>query len=181
MKRRYFLSGLCAGVAAEQLPEGVEDDDEQGLTISISLGGKAESRSLQVAFHNSNNKDILIPLGMIVRGPHPTMLQVRVKMPGGQMPRVIYTGAGVVAGYAEPLTMGLRAGETYTLPLPLDRYYVLDKSEKLLALIERRCKLWIELEVNEDQCPNPSKLDPLRRKLPCWRGKVVSNVLQLPR
>ena len=153
---------------------------EPGLSISVSLGGKAESRRLQVTFHNADNKDILIPLGMTVSGPHPTMLQVRVKMPDGQMPRVIYTGAGVVGGYAEPLTMGLRAGETYTLTLPLDRYYVLDKSEKLAALIERRCQLWMELEVSEDQCPNPAKLDSLRRKLPCWRGKVVSNVLQLP-
>ncbi len=96
-----------------------------GLGISVSLAGKAPSRNLQVTFHNASDRDILIPLGMILRDPHPTMLEVRVKMPDGQMPRVIYTGAGVVGGYAEPLTMGLRAGETYTLALPLDRYYVL--------------------------------------------------------
>lgn len=148
---------------------------ENGLSISISLG-----KSLQVTFHNASGKDLLIPLGIIVREPHPDRLQVRVKMPDGQMPRVIYTGVGVVAGYAEPLTMGLRAGETYTMSLPLDRYRVLGKSEKLTALLRRRCRLWVELEVNEDQCPPPGKLDALRRKLPCWRGKVVSNVLQVP-
>jgi hypothetical protein len=76
--------------------------------------------------------------------------------------------------------MGLRAGETYTVTLLKERYYVLDGSEKLAAFIKRRCQLWVEFEVTDARCPNPMALDPLRRTLPCWRGKVVSNVLQLP-
>jgi hypothetical protein len=65
--------------------------------------------------------------------------------------------------------------------LATDRYYVLDLSEKLATFIKRRCQLWVELDVQENQCPNTTTLDPLRRKLPCWYGKVVSNVLQLPK
>jgi len=89
------------------------------------------------------------------------------------------TGVGAIEGVVEPLTMGLRAGETYPVALLMDRYYVLDGSEKLATWIKRPCQLWVELEVTDARCPNPMALDPLRRTLSCWRGKVVSNVLQL--
>jgi hypothetical protein len=62
----------------------------------------------------------------------------------------------------------------------MDRYYLLESSEKLAASIKRPCQLWVELEVAQRQCPNPMALNPLRRRLPCWQGKVVSNVLRLP-
>jgi hypothetical protein len=105
--------------------------------------------------------------------------------------RFIYTGVSVIEGVVQPLTMGLRAGETYLVALLIDRYYVWDGSENLATWIKRPCQLWVELEVTDARCPmsfrggylipKPMALDPPRRTLPCWRGKVVSNVLQLPR
>ena len=106
---------------------------------------------------------------------------VHLRPPSGATPRVIYTGIGVVAGYAEPMTVALHAGETHTISTPVSLYYVVDGSEKLATFIKHRCQLWVELDVKENQCPNPTTLDPLRRTLPCWHGKIVSNVLQLPK
>lgn len=163
--------------ATDPVKWGLENN---GLRISISLGGNAISRELRVSFENLAQKDILIPLGMIYGGPHPTFLTVMVKKPNGEIPKVIYTGVGAIEGVVEPMTMGLRAGETYTMTLPMDLYYMLHGSETLAAFIKRPCQLWMELDVNEARCPNPLALDPVRRKLPCWRGKVVSNILQLP-
>ena len=151
-----------------------------GLRISISLGEKPTSRNILVSFENLGQRDILIPLGMLYGGPHPTFLEVSLKTTTDKKPRVIYIGVGAIEGVVEPLTMGLRAGETFPVTLLIDRYYVLDDSEKLATFIKRSCQLWVELEVTDARCPNPMALDPLRRTLPCWRGKVVSNVLQLP-
>jgi hypothetical protein len=144
------------------------------------LGEKPTSRNILVSFENLGQRDILIPLGMLYGGPHPTFLELSLKTANNKRPRIIYTGVGAIEGVVEPLTMGLRAGETYTVTLLRERYYVLDGSEKLAAFIKRRCQLWVEFEVTDARCPNPMALDPLRRTLPCWRGKVVSNVLQLP-
>jgi hypothetical protein len=151
-----------------------------GLRISVSLGETPTSRNILVSFENLGQKDILIPLGMLYGGPHPTFLEVSLKATNGKRPRVIYTRVGAIEGVVEPLTMSLRAGETYTVTLSIDRYYVLDDSEKLATFIKRPCQLWVELEVTDTRCPNPMALDPIRRTLPCWRGKVVSNVLQVP-
>jgi hypothetical protein len=129
---------------------------------------------------NAGDKEILIPLGVRVGNPHLIFFNVVVKTTGDRSPKVIYTGLGVVAGFSEPLTMGLRAGEKYAVVLETNRYYVLDYSEKLAKFIRRPCQLWVELDVQENQCPNPTTIDPLRRNLPCWQGKAISNVLQLP-
>jgi hypothetical protein len=171
-----FVSVLPS-VAAEPGAWGPVDN---GLRISVTLGGKQDSREIRVTLKNVGEKDILIPLGVKVGNPHPILFNVFLKTANGESPRVIYNGLGVIAGVVEPLTMGLRASETYTLPLAIDRYYVSDASEKLATFIKRRCQLWVELDVKENQCPIPTTLDSLRRTLPCWYGKVVSNVLQLP-
>jgi hypothetical protein len=62
---------------------------------------------------------------MIYGGPHPTFFTVMLKTANGDTPKVIYTGVGAIEGVVEPLTMGLRAGETYTMAVPMDRYYML--------------------------------------------------------
>lgn len=153
---------------------------DNGLRSSVSFGGKPDSRQIRVALDNVGEKDLLVPLGVKVGIPHLILLNIFLKTANGENPEVIYTGLGVIAGAVEPLTMGLRAGETYTVTLAMDLYYLLEASEKLATFIKRQCQLWVELDVKEDHCPNPTTLDPLRRELPCWHGKAVSNILQLP-
>lgn len=147
-----------------------------GVRISAALRGQ----EIRVTLENTGKRDVLIPLGAKVGKPHITFIRPFVKTASGATPQVIYTGLGVVAGVVEPLTMGLLAGEKYTVALPIDRYYVLGAREELTAFIKRGCRLWVELEVKENQCPNPVTLDPLRRALPCWHGKAVSKVLEMP-
>src|ERR1035437_3331374 len=85
------------------------------LRILIFLGEKPTSRNILVSFENLGQRDILIPLGMLYGGPHPTFLELSLKTANNKKPRVIYTGVGAIEGVVEPLTMGLRAGETYTV------------------------------------------------------------------
>jgi hypothetical protein len=182
---RCFVSAVAVLIAA--LPAVAADAVQWGSTVnglkmSVALSiDSTKNGEIRVTLQNLGDKDILIPLGMIVGKPHPTLLKTTLKTPDGNIPRIIYTGIGFVSGYAEAMTIGLRAGEAYTVSTPLDLYYVLDTSEKLVTFIGRRCQLWVELNVKENQCPNPTTLDPLRRTLPCWYGNVVSNVLQLPK
>ena len=100
-----------------------------GLRISISLG-KPTSQEVRVALENLGERGILIPLGVRVGNPHMIFFSVGLKTANGETPKAICTGLGAIAGAVEPLTMGLRAGETYTLALLLDRLYVLDALEK---------------------------------------------------
>jgi hypothetical protein len=172
------LMPVLPAFAADAVQWGPMDN---GLRISASLS-KPKSRELRVTMENLGTKDILLALGVKVDSPHLILFHLFAKTANGENSKVIYTGLDVIAGAVEPLTMGLRAGETYTVSLATDRYYVLDFSETLTTFIEQpRRQLWVELDVKANQCPNPTTLDPLRRVLSCWHGRVASNVLQLPR
>jgi len=153
---------------------------DNGLKMAVALA----NLQIHVTLQNIGEKDVLVPVGMTVDRPHPTSLRVHLKLPSGATPRVIYTGIGFVAGYAEPMTVALHAGESHTISVPVSLYYVLDGSEKLATFINRRCQLWVELDVREYGCPKPpfsSPVDSSRRTFPCWQGKVASNMLQLPK
>jgi hypothetical protein len=178
LRQLTYATLLCvfAAVAADSVKWGPPDN---GLRMSVSLGGKAMNREIRVNFGNITEKDIFIPLGMIYGGPHPTLVRVMVKAANGDKPQVVYTGVGAVSGVVEAMTMGVRAGETYTMVLPVDMYYLLEGSGGLATFVKHPCQLWVELEITERECPNPVVLDPLRRTLSCWRGTVVSNVLQI--
>jgi hypothetical protein len=182
---RCFVAAVAVLITA--LPAVAADPVNWGPTVdgvrmSVALSNDAtKDGEIRVTLQNLADRDILIPLGVIVGNPHLIFLKVFLKTSDGESPRVIYTGIGVISGAVEPLTIGLRAGEAYTMSMPVGLHYVLDRSEKLATFIKHRCQLWVELDVKENQCPNTTTLDPLRRKLPCWYGKVVSNVLQLPK
>jgi len=67
---------------------------------------------------------------------------------------------------------------SYTVPIPLSLFYVLDASESLEVFVSKRCELRIELDIEKATCPLYGYPNP--NMIPCWRGKLVSNVLQLP-
>ncbi len=172
-----MLVSLLPAISADPMRWGPPGN---GLKIAVGL---ADSQ-IHVTLQNVGATDILVPVGMKVDKPHPTSLRIHLKLPGGATPRVIYTGIGHVAGYAEPMTVALQAGESHTISMPVSLYYVLDGSEKLATFTKRRCELWVELDVKENECPKPpipSTRDSLRGTPPCWHGKVVSKVLLLPK
>ena len=71
-----------------------------------------------------------------------------------------------------------RVSASYTVKIPLARFYVLDESEKLETFILKCCQMRVGLEVQNPICPLYGY--PNHNMIPCWQGKVVSNVLQLP-
>lgn len=142
------------------------------LVLALSL---ASEKEIGISLTNNGSEEILIPIGMrLGTGDHANLFTLKIRTADGKVRRVIHTGVGAVAGYMETLTIGLRAGETYVVKVPMDRYYVLDGSEKLAAFLKRKCEVWVELEIKPDQCPAPAKLDSLRKKLPCWTGREES-------
>jgi hypothetical protein len=173
------ILAVLPAVAAGSSPWGQAGN---GLRMSIALAqtDPGPGREISITFENLSGKDLLLPLGVKVGKAHPTFFQVHVKTPGGAPRRVLYTALGHIAGYAEPLTIGLLKGERYTVRVPVGSYYVLDGSEKLERFLARRGRLWVDLDVSEARCPRPGTLDPLRRSLPCWQGRLVSNILQSP-
>jgi hypothetical protein len=62
---------------------------------------------------------------------------------------------------------------SYTVRIPMDKYYVLDGSEKLAVFCSRFCQIQVEMETKNVVCspysyPNPNMLT-------CWQEKLVSN------
>ncbi len=171
--RRAGLSLLCVAslIAGDTVKWGRADN---GLRISLA---KPNAGELHVTLQNLEARQVLILLGAKVGTAHLIQFHVFLETANGERPAVIYTGLGVVSGAVESLTMGLRAGESYSVVLGTNRYYVLKASETLARFIARTpCRLWVELAVKPHQCPNPATLDPLRSTLPCWHGNVTSNV-----
>jgi hypothetical protein len=173
-----ILVSVLPAVSTDPVKWGPPDN---GLRMAVNLA----NLQIHVTLQDVSKKDLLVPVGITVIRPHPTSLRVQLKLPGGATPQVIYTGIGFVAGYAEPFTVALHAGESHTISTPVSLYYVGNVgSARLPTFIKRRCQLWVELEVKESECPKPpipTPLDALRRTFPCWHGKVASNVLELPK
>lgn len=97
----------------------------------------------------------------------------------GKDRRVIYVGGpGVVAGRIDPLVIPLVPSASYTVRIPLARFYVLDESDNLATYISKRCQMRVELDVQNPTCPLYGYPNP--NMIPCWQGKVASNVLHLP-
>jgi hypothetical protein len=158
------LSGLAGGQPVN------------GLGMSVSIDDIRTGRKIVVKLENTGEKDLLVPIGVAVGKAHPVLLKLYVKTAAGPTRRVIYTALGAIAGYAEPWNIPLRPGESHTVRTPINSYYVLDGSEKLATFILRPCQLWVGLDHQDVECPAANKLRPV----PCWHGKLVSNLLQLP-
>jgi hypothetical protein len=105
--------------------------------------------------------------------------QVVVSVPGGKDRRAAYAGGpGVVAGRVDPLVLPLIPGASYAVQIPLVHFVILDGPENLETLILKRCQVRLELDVQNFACPLYGYPNP--NMIPCWQGKIVSNVLQLP-
>ena len=174
---------LASTVIVSVLPAFAADavrwgSPDNGVRI-VGFGKKC--RELRVTLQNVGAKDMLVPVGVKVDSPHlihsSSSENAQWRNTKGHLYGNRYCGR--VRGTADDRTS--RRGDIYEWSSPVGRYFVVDGSEKLATFIKRRCQLWVELDVKENQCPNPTTLDPVRRTLPCWHGKIVSNVLQLPK
>jgi hypothetical protein len=177
--RRFWLLTVVAfvfvfpGVAADAW-----GSDVSGVRMSIAVAS-GSNPEIQITVQNINDKPLLLTFGALI-GPdlYDFRFRVVVNMRGKDR-RVIYTGAGgIVAGRVDPLVVPLVPSASYTVRIPLALFYVLDGSEKLETFVSKRCQMRVELDVENPTCPLYGYPNP--NMIPCWQGKVVSNVLQLP-
>jgi len=151
-----------------------------GLRMSLEYSGGANAE-VRVTVQNVDNKPLLLPLGALV-GPrdYDFRFKLVLTLPDGRDRRVIYTDApGAISGRVDPLVVPLVPNAGYQIGIPVAKFFVLDGGEPLDRFISRRCGIRVELDVQNAPCPLYGYPNP--NMIPCWRGKVVSNVVQFPR
>ena len=178
MRRFWLLTAVAfvfvlPGVAAADWGSTLD-----GVRMGIAIGSGPNSE-IRITVQNVDDKPLLLSFGALI-GPALYDFQFRVVVNvQGKDRRVIYTGAGgIVAGRVDPMVVPLVPSASYTVRIPLALFYVLDGSEKLETFISRRCQMRVELDVQNPTCPLYGYPNP--NMIPCWQGKVVSNVLRLP-
>jgi len=178
--RRFWL---CASAVLVFVPLGVAADAWGSAVNGVRLGiaiSSVPNSEIVVTVQNVDDKPLLLPFGVLIGpGLYDFGFQVIGTAPGGEDRRVIYTGGpGVVGGRLDPLVLPLVPNASYIVRIPVARFYVLDDSEKLETFLKKRCQLRVELDVQKPICPLYGYPNP--NMIPCWQGKMVSNVLQLP-
>jgi hypothetical protein len=149
------------------------------MGIAITSGPNPE---ILIKVQNVDDKPFLLPFGALIGSRfYDFGFRAIVTVPSGKDRRVIYTGGpGIVAGRLDPLVLPLVPTASYSVSIPLARhFYVLDESENLETFILKRCKIRVEMDVENSVCPLYGYPNPNMSL--CWQGKVVSNVLQLPK
>jgi hypothetical protein len=178
--RRFWL--LASAVLVFMLP-GVAADAWGSAVNGVRMGiaiNSGPNPEIQITVQNVDDKPLLLRVGVLI-GPrfYDFGFRVAVSVPGGKDRRAIYTGGpGAVGGRLDPLVLPLVPSASYTVKIPLAGFYVLDESENLETFISKRCQMRVELDVQNFICPLYGYPNP--NMIPCWQGKVVSNVLQLP-
>ena len=81
----------------------------------------------------------------------------------------------MISGRLDALVVPLLSGASYTVRIPMDKYYVLDGSEKLEKFCSRFCHIQVQMETKNVVCspygyPNPNMLA-------CWQDSLPSNAI----
>lgn len=143
--------------------------DRLKMSIAITRIADADAE-LQITVKNASNEPILIEFGRILN-PRLTVLSLRafVTMPDGTERTVNPGPARIHGSFAiRPLSVELIPNASYIIAGPLVEWKDWSGPTDLKALLSQRSQLTVELDTTKTECP-------LR---PCWRGKLVSNVLQ---
>jgi hypothetical protein len=152
-----------------------------GLRMSISLfpDESGIGRQLQVTIQNVGGNDLFVPLGIINNTKaYADKLKLVLTTADGKHPHVIFTGMpGVISGRLDALVVPLLSGASYIVRMPMDKYYVLDASERLEKFCSRSCELQVELKTKNIVCspygyPNPNMLA-------CWQDSLPSNAIRI--
>ncbi|HEY1755244.1 MAG TPA: recombinase family protein [Bryobacteraceae bacterium] len=190
-----ILISAIPGLAADTVEWG---QPVNGLRLSISIQPYSGNPAIQVTLENVGDQFLLVPIGALAGNSHPMLLKMYVTTPDGKAHSVL--GGFGLAGGSEPLIIYLRSQESFTVQRSISSYYLLDDvpadlqawpglafllgPEKLETLILRRCQLWVELEQESTECMLPKgRFDQSFEKqapVPCWHGKVATNILRFP-
>jgi hypothetical protein len=147
------------------------------MGIAVTSAPHSEIRT---TVRNAGDQPLLLPVGALIGSRfYDLRFQAVVSVAGGKERRATYAGGpGVIGGRVDPLVLPLVPGASYAVQIPLARFVILGQPEKLETLILKRCQLRVELDAWNATCPLYGYPNP--NMIPCWQGKVVSNVLQLP-
>ncbi len=118
------------------------------MSISVVSDDTGIGRQFQVTIQNVGGNDLLVPLGIINNTKaYADKLKLVLTTADGKHPRVILTGMRLDA-----LVVPLLSGASYTVRMPMDKYYVLDGSEKLEKFCSRFCQIQVEMETKSVVC-----------------------------
>ena len=152
-----------------------------GLRMSLSVvsGDRGFGRQLQVTIQNVGGNDLLVPLGIINNTKaYADKLKLVLTTADGKHPRIIFTGIpGVISGRLDALVVPLLSGASYTVPMPMDKCYVLDESEKFEEFCSGFCQIQVEMETKNVVCSPYGYHNP--NMLTCWQDTLPSNAITL--
>jgi len=148
--------------------------------VRLAVAVDHSTAALQVSVQNAGQKPLLLTLGALIGSRYYDFrFRLIVTTPQGHDLHVIYTGGpGAIGGRIDPLVIPLVPGAMYSMAVPLSRFYVLDANTSLQEYIRKPGRLRVELDVEHAVCPLYGYPNP--NMIPCWRGRLVSNVLVLP-
>ena len=174
-----MLVVMVPAVAADQ---GAWSPTVDGLKMSIVITGNAATdpgAELQITVKNASHEPILVQLGRILNH-RMTLLsfQAFVTTPDGSEREVILGPTKIRGSFViNPLVIELIANASYTVSTPLSEWKDLSSPTDLKAILSKPSQVRVELDMTKTECPEGCVQNTVR---PCWRGKLVSNVLQLP-
>jgi hypothetical protein len=194
------LISAIPGLAADTLEWG---QPVSGLRLSISIQPSDPSAypanpAFQVTLENVSDQFLLVPIGALAGNSHPMLLKMYATTSDGKTHSVL--GGFGLAGGGEPLIISLQPQGRFTVQRSISSFFLLDDvpadlqtwpglafllgPEKLETLMLRPCQLWVELEHESAECVVPNfqfnQRSDEQVPVPCWHGKVATNILRFP-
>lgn len=170
------LASIYPAVAAEPGAWGPTVD---GVKMAVVVNRNAAEAELQITVKNVSNEPMLLPLGHI-RNQRTTVLWFRVFVTTRDgTERTVVSGPAKIGGSFSitPVTIELLPNASYTTGNALTGMEDLNIPTNLKALLPDAAQLRVELDTTQIECPDTCVPGIV---IPCWHGKIVSNVLQLP-
>jgi hypothetical protein len=173
------LVPMLPAVAADQSAWGPTVD---GLKMSIALTANPTDpdAELRITVKNASNEAILAQLGHILN-QRIIVLSFRAfvtTLDGSE--RTVISGPAKIGGSfaISPLAVELIPNASYTVATPLVDWRDWNGPTDLKALLSKPSQVRVELDTTKTECPEGCLPGVV---FSCWRGKLVSNVLQVRR
>jgi hypothetical protein len=179
MRRSWLLASSAVILALLSAAAEGWGSAVNGVRMEIAFIGDTHS-GVRITVQNTGNQALLLPAGTLIGDRfYDLRFEIVVSVPGGQERRAVYAGGpGAIGGRVDPLIIPLIPGASYTVEIPIARFLIPDKPEKLETLIGKRCQFRAELNLRNPACPLYGYPNP--NMVPCWQGDLASNVLRLP-
>jgi hypothetical protein len=124
---------------------------------------------LSVQLVNQGTEDIVVPIATkINESGVPERLRIYLTTVDGAKVKLELFGE-TDSGQPPPTQIGLRAGVRFMLTIPIDKYHLKDRQERLDSFLARDCELATELNTEEAICTQDKDSGSVGS---CWRGRI---------